>query len=148
MSLALRKGSMKCSGLHWFGLQDELGDWGLHTEEWPQPFLSTGSSQLLFTVGESRSTTTVWLIGEMAYNHESVSNFSEKQAEQECSAAAADSSEQVSLINNVLTFTINKSQLTMYFQWRECSPVPGSWQWQLRVLRSFISTSPVTVQLL
>lgn len=36
----------------------------------------------------------------MAYNH--VSNFSEKQAEQECSAAT-DSSEQVSLINNVFS---------------------------------------------
>lgn len=37
----------------------------------------------------------------MAYNHESVRNFSEKLAEQECSGAV-DSSEQVSLTNNVI----------------------------------------------
>lgn len=38
----------------------------------------------------------------MAHNHESLSNFSEKQAKQKCSAAVG-SSEQVSLTNNVFS---------------------------------------------
>lgn len=40
----------------------------------------------------------------MAYNHEAVSHFGKKQAEREGSAAV-DSSEQVSLTNNIFSVT-------------------------------------------
>lgn len=54
----------------------------------------------------------------MVYSHESVSNSSEQQAEQEGSAAV-DSSEQVSLTNNVLSVKRMQSspwELTMAAQ--------------------------------